>query len=42
VTTSNARPPRASRIDFLFANGPALLFAALFVVTVWALEIGRF
>ncbi len=35
---SDARQAKASRIDFLFVNGSALVFAALVGVVVWALQ----
>jgi hypothetical protein len=38
VDTSDARQAKASRIDFLFINGSALLLAALVGVVVWALQ----
>jgi len=38
VGTSDARQAKASRIDFLFVNGSALLFAALVGAVVWALQ----
>jgi hypothetical protein len=38
VGTSDARQAKASRIDFLFVNGSALLFAAVIGAVVWALQ----
>ena len=35
---SDARQAKASRIDFLFVNGSALLFAVVVGAVVWALQ----